>query len=112
MNGVTSAWLAQIFIMSWRSWRRNKGLPYPYELVASFVIFGVLDVIHGAESARSITSVLAWGFVVASFMNMFPKSGTAQALNSTQPLLVKTPAPTTTTQAQPLYYIQPTGGFV
>lgn len=75
MNGVTTAWIAQLIIITYRDLKPGSthnigGLPLPADYLASFAIFGALGLIGG--DAAKPAGVAAWGFVIASFLNLFP----------------------------------------
>lgn len=74
MTGVTTAWIVQLGIITYRDMKKGAtnniaGLPLPADYLASFAIFGVLGLIPG--DAAKVAGVAAWGFVVATFLNLF-----------------------------------------
>lgn len=72
MSPVAAPWIAQLVLMSWRSVKRDKRPPLPSEVLASFVFFGTVSLI--GNSQPRIASVLGWGIVVATGLNLFPEA--------------------------------------
>lgn len=88
MSGVTLAWAVEIGLITWRNFKKGAtdnvgGLPLPADYLATFAIFGVLGLI-GGQAAKPAT-VLAWGYVAATALNLFDPtfSKTAQPNQST-----------------------------
>lgn len=75
MGGLVAAWLVGEGIVVYRSWKVNKVPPGPGQLLLSSGVFVLLALLAEAQQARSLATVLAWGFDIAAMMNLF---GTGQ----------------------------------
>ena len=89
MTGVTTAWLAELIIITARDFKKGAtnqvgGLPLPADYLASFAVFGVLGLATG--DAGKVAGIAAWGFVIATFLNLFdPTLSKSQPSSTTQP---------------------------
>lgn len=76
MFGVLSAWLVEVGLITYRDIARSNstntigGLPLPADYLATFVVFGSLAALSEVESARTFCGITAWGFVLASLLNL------------------------------------------
>lgn len=75
MNGVMAPWLAEIVMISWRDWQgkgasTSKHLPWPSELLATFLLYGVLSLAPAGEWGTAAAAV-GWGFVAATFFGIY-----------------------------------------
>ncbi len=92
MTGVFSAWLAEVAIITWRDLTGKApnhtiaGLPLPADYLATFLIFGVLGAVPKDNTGASRAATLAaWGYVVATYLNVAP-----QIINPTNTKTTKT----------------------
>lgn len=79
MDSITTAWLAELVVITYRSAKQSavgKGvdrpiahLPMPSEFVATFVVFGGLSLIPGR--GQTAATYVAWGLVVATVLNLW-----------------------------------------
>lgn len=79
MDPITTAWLAELAVITYRSAKQaavGKGvtrpiahLPLPSEYVATFVVFGALSLIPGR--GQQAATYVAWGLVVATVLNLW-----------------------------------------
>lgn len=72
MANVTVAWAAEVGVISWRDWRNAKRLPFPSEVLATFLIFGLLSVLP--DSTGNLAPLLGWGLVLATVVHAFDPS--------------------------------------
>lgn len=107
MNSVMTPWAIEIGLITWRTMTGKritavtpfvplpassnstsadavkttgpKRPPLPSELLASFVAFGVCAIIADTDRGRQAGALLAWGLVVATFLNMAPNLPGANA---------------------------------
>ena len=83
MGAVLSAWLAEVAIITLRSFKAgtNKatiaGLPLPSQYLATFALYGSLSLVPKGGGAARFAGALAWGFTAATALNYF---------NATNPL--------------------------
>jgi len=73
VNGVLAAWLVEVGLIAYRDVKNKRsvaGLPVPGDFLATFVVFGTLSAIGNTQSGGRFASVAAWGFVVATFLNV------------------------------------------
>lgn len=68
-NGTTVAWAAEVGVIAWRDWRNNKRFPYPSEVLATFVIFGLLSLLP--DSTDPLGPLFGFGIVIATLLNAF-----------------------------------------
>jgi hypothetical protein len=76
-------WLAEIVMISWRDFAgkgatTDKHLPWPSELLATFILFGVLSLAPAGEWGTAAAAV-GWGFVAATFFGIYAPGRTAPA---------------------------------
>ncbi len=89
MPGVVLPWMIELGLITYRGYKKKGttnlvgGLPLPADYLASFAIFGVLGLFSG--SAQKPATAVAWGYVAATFLNLF------------DPTLSKTTVPGTAT---------------
>lgn len=84
MTGVVIAWFTEVVLITYRAMRKPTttssavnssvnntvgGLPLPSEYLATFVIFGTLSLFSG--NAEKPATVAAWGYVIATALNLF-----------------------------------------
>ena len=101
-TGLLTAWLAQVAIITYRGVKTTPRttplpMPLPSSYVSSFIIYGGLSLLPG--SLAPLPALVGWGFVVATFLNLYtPGSanvaaasnvGLAQGLSSTPPTVKK-----------------------
>ncbi len=79
MSAVLLAWLAEMGIVTWRDLTGKvknhtiEGFPLPADYVATFVIFGALGMVpKDNPGASRAAALLAWAYVVATYMNVAP----------------------------------------
>lgn len=68
-NGTTIAWAAEVGVIAWRDWRNSKRLPYPSEVLATFLIFGLLSLLP--DSTDPLGPLLGAGIVIATVLKAF-----------------------------------------
>ena len=93
MNSVILAALIEVGIITYRIIRndldRIGNLPLPGEYLSVIIFFGVL--MFGADSssegAKKVSTLIAWGMVIATFMNLqlpgLPKTSKTSTSTST-----------------------------
>ena len=94
MGAVLTAWLAEVGIITLRSFKSEgtlAGLPIPSQYLATFALYGSLSLVKAGSNAAKFAGALAWGFTIATALNYF---------NPTNPLKSGKPASTTTAPAQ------------
>lgn len=113
MTPLTTAWLAEVALITYRDFKKGSannlsGFPLPADYLATFAIFGILGLFDGASSSR-LTGAIGWGYVVATFLNLFnptlssgqasltSSGGGSGALGTAQPGTKAAGTPTTTT---------------
>ena len=87
MGAVLAAWMVEIGVQVWKGGAQIRvppGLPVPSIFLADMIVFGALA--FGAKessSARPVAGLLAWGLVVATFLNYkgAPATALANVLN-------------------------------
>lgn len=67
--GVLSAAMVETAVIAFRDVKNEHLLPVPGELAAVAIIFGLLALFP--DSAKPFPAVVAWGFVVATFLNLW-----------------------------------------
>lgn len=89
MTGLMGAWLAEVVLISYRAAKRGGqgttqvSLPLPSQYAATFIVFGSLGLLP--ESASTFASLVGWGFVIATALNLYsplPSSGAAAQVAS------------------------------
>src|SRR5262245_10445981 len=78
MGTFIAAWLVGEGIIIYRSVKANKAPPGPGQLLFSSGVFVMLALLAESSSARPLATMLAWGFDLAAWMNLFetaPKTG-------------------------------------
>lgn len=70
MGGIVVAWLVGEGIIVYRTWKKSKAPPGPGQLLLSSGLFVFLALIAESDRARTLATVLAWGFDIAAFMNI------------------------------------------
>lgn len=78
MGSLTAAWLTEVVLISYRAVKRggqgtgNVPLPMPSQYAATFIVFGALGMIASvAPRARTFAGLTGWGFVIATFLNLY-----------------------------------------
>lgn len=69
MRGLLAAALVEAAIVTYRDLSAQKVLPPPSDYVAVAIIYGGLSLFP--ESGAGFASVVGWGFVVATFLNLW-----------------------------------------
>ena len=69
MRGLLAAALTETVLVSWRDLKVSRIPPPPSDFVAVAVIYGGLALLP--ESASTFTSLVGWGFVVATWLNLW-----------------------------------------
>lgn len=69
MNWLTVPWITEIVVIGWRDFKNHKRPPYPSELLATFVIFGLLSLPASNENFAKAAQLFGWGIVMATFFN-------------------------------------------
>jgi hypothetical protein len=75
LNPISTAWAAEIVLISYRDWQ-GKGaggshrLPWPSELLATFILYGILS-LAPPGSWRTAAAALGWGFVAATYLGIY-----------------------------------------
>lgn len=80
MSGVLLAWLIEAGIITWRDITKKRtvgGLPVPGDYLATFVVFGTLAAIAQTQNGQRFAVVTAWGFVVATALDVIDPTFTA-----------------------------------
>lgn len=70
MTGLIMAWLTGEGLMTYRSVQQNHRPPLPADLLTTSGLFVVLALL--AEWQAHIAALLAWGFVSAAFLHLWP----------------------------------------
>lgn len=95
MNPITIAWLAEVGIITWRGVKNDKRPPIPSELLSTFVVFGGLTLFGGNPTMSRGANLVAWGLVLATFMNFVDptknKIGASSATAAGKSLAAATP---------------------
>lgn len=97
MGSLAAAWLTEVVLISYRAVKRTgQGtgqvpLPLPSFYAATFIVFGGLAMLP--QQAKGFASITGWGFVVATFMNLYQPvpAGTAAG---TAPTIAQQGGPT------------------
>lgn len=78
-RAVITAALAETALVTWRDLSADKTLPMPSDFVAVGIVFGGLSLFPAGGGER-VAALIAWGFVVATFLNFWsPQSPTKLA---------------------------------
>ena len=88
MNSITTPWLAELVLISWRTFRQQSRPPLPSELLASFIIFGTAGVV--TQKAPQVGAVFGWGIVVATALNLFGAADKLTGNTQNNPAYAKT----------------------
>lgn len=70
MGSILLAWLVGEGIIIYRSVKRQKSPPGPGQLLYSSGLFVILGILAESPKARSLAVTLAWGFVIAAYMDL------------------------------------------
>jgi hypothetical protein len=88
---VIVPWLAEIILISWRdllghskSTPGDKRLPWPSELLYTFVLFGVLSVLPG--QGQRVGAAIGWGVVVATLLQVWSPVNPTQVSSPQNPV--------------------------
>lgn len=91
MSGVGFAWAAEGAFITYRAYSDKRtvvGLPVPGDYLATFLVFGGLAAISSAPRARTLATVVAFGIVAATALNVidptFVKKANAKLLGTGQ----------------------------
>jgi len=71
-RGLLAAAVAEVGLITYRDLSSDKVLPPPSDYVAVGIIYGLLGFLP--ESGASFASLVGWGFVVATFLNLWSPS--------------------------------------
>jgi|ERR1035437_9319388 hypothetical protein len=71
-RGLFAAAMVETAIVTWRDISQTKVPPPPSDFVAVAIIFGGLSLFP--DSAGNLPSVFGWGFVLATFLNLWSPS--------------------------------------
>jgi hypothetical protein len=99
MSTLLTAWIAEMVLITYRG-AANGGtkdnpiphLPLPSQYVASFIVYGALSLVPG-EGQRA-AGLVGWGFVAATFLNLWDPAKPAGTLKPAPPINTQTKAPT------------------
>jgi hypothetical protein len=115
MTGVIVAWLTEVVLITYRGTKKGSpqnvgGLPLPADYLATFAIFGVLGLFSGV--AEKPATVAAWGYVAATFLNLFDptlnKPGASVTNTSTGTVATNPSNPSTYASSSPTVARPPT----
>lgn len=81
---IAIAWLVELMALTYRDWHnpqpvklrsgqvvtRSKGLIYPSEILATFIVFGALALAE-QSAAAPVATAAAWGFVLATGLSLW-----------------------------------------
>lgn len=90
-RGLFAAALVESAIVTWRDISQSKVPPPPSDFVAVAIIYGALSLFP--DSSGNFPSLVGWGFVAATFLNLWSPStptklavpgGTANVPSATQ----------------------------
>lgn len=81
MTSLILAWLVGEGLMIYREVAREHRPPLPADLLATSGLFVLLALL--AEAYSSLANTLAWGFVLAAFLNFWPAKVNQGAQNQT-----------------------------
>jgi HAMP domain-containing protein len=76
MGPFVLAWLTGEGIIIYRTAKIYSAPPGPGQLILSSGLFAMLSLIAESEKARTPVTIVAWGVVIASFMNLFANAPT------------------------------------
>lgn len=96
MRGLLAAAVAETVLVSWRDLHQDHIPPLPSDYVAVAILYGGLALFP--ETASTFTSLVGWGFVLATFLNLW---------NPANPMTVGTPAPKDLTRQQAPGFVGP-----
>lgn len=96
-RGLFAAALVESAIITWRDVSQTKVPPPPSDYVAVAIIYGGLALFP--DTAGSFPSLVGWGFVVATFLNLWSPS---TPIKLAVPVSASNPTGTVTTTAPPL----------
>lgn len=86
MTALVLAFMAETGLVSWRSVNTNKRPPFPSELVAPVLAYGVLGAVASYRPAATGAALVGWGLVAATFLNLYqPVTPTASDPTGTNP---------------------------
>jgi hypothetical protein len=68
VGGITLAWLTGETIIVWRSVSRDHHPPIPGQLVGSSAFFALTALLAEYPPARAAATLLAWGIVIAAYL--------------------------------------------
>lgn len=112
MGGLMLAFLAEVGIITYRDIAGSEanrtahtvaGLPLPADYMAAILAYGVLGAVPPSSGAYKVSSLLGWGIVLATLMNVLP--GTPKGGASA-------PAPTATTTTKASTTTGTQGGLI
>ena len=76
MTSLVTAWLTEVALISYRATQKganagtaNVPLPLPASYASTFVVYGALALLP--DSASAFAGLVGWGFVVATFLNLY-----------------------------------------
>lgn len=90
MEAFITAWLVGEGIIVYRSVKQNRIPPGPGQLLLSTGVFAILGLLATSQKFRTMATVLAWGFDVAAFLNLFANPPKPTSANWPPPTLPDT----------------------
>lgn len=114
MSGLLGAFLVEVGLVTYRSVTQGGiktgpggtapiRAPLPSLYTSALIIYGSLAVVaSSSQSARPVATLVGWGFVVATFLNLYvPGSANAAAASSASAVQGLTPSAAPTTPGHP-----------
>ena len=84
MNGVVNAAIAETIVISYRDMRNGNNVdnpiphfPMPSQYASVIIIYGALGFM--SEKAQPVASLIGWGFVLATVLNLWKPGGKVKA---------------------------------
>lgn len=79
--------MAEVALITWRDVKSGTNsvnpiphVPMPSQLVPVAIVYGALAILP--ESAGTLASIIGWGFVVATLLNLFNPAGQVATTNA------------------------------
>jgi len=67
-SSITVPWMAELGLITVRSFTQYKRVPLPSEIVSTFIIFGAFSLVPD----QRLQSLLGWGIVIATALDVLP----------------------------------------
>ena len=87
-NPILAPALAEVILITYRDVKNGSNvnnpvphLPIPSQFVRVFIVYGALSLFP--DQGRRLASLIGWGFVVATALNVWTPGGTVKAVNTT-----------------------------